>query len=50
MATGIVLGLVLGIVIVVLFVFLGSEQTVDAPSIDHGNQPAERAAPQNAGH
>ncbi len=47
---GIALGLVLGIVIVVLFVFLGSEQTVDAPSIDHGAKPPERTVPQDRGH
>jgi hypothetical protein len=33
---GIALGLVLGVAIVAVFVFVFSEQTVDAPSIDHG--------------
>ena len=33
-AIGIVLGLLVGIVALVLFVFLGSEQSIDAPSID----------------
>ena len=44
-ALGIALGLILGIVIVVLFVFLGSERTVDAPSVDHGNNPPPRSVP-----
>jgi hypothetical protein len=30
----IVLGIVLGITIIVLFVFLGSNQTIDAPRLD----------------
>ena len=33
-AIGIGLGLLLGIVAVVLFVFLGSEETIDDPQID----------------
>jgi len=42
---GIVLGLILGVAVVVVFVFVFSEQTVDAPSIDHGNGGAvERPA------
>jgi hypothetical protein len=44
LAVGILLGIVLGLVLVVLFVFLGSQETIDAPSIDHG-PPAERSAP-----
>jgi hypothetical protein len=40
---GIVLGIVLGIVVVIIFVLYGSEQTIDAPSIDE-NPPAERQA------
>jgi hypothetical protein len=32
------------VVIVVLFVFLGSRETIDAPSIDEGGPPAERPA------
>jgi hypothetical protein len=40
---GIVLGIVLGIAIVAVFVFVFSEDTVDAPSIDHG-APSERPA------
>jgi hypothetical protein len=40
---GIVLGIVLGIAIVAVFVFVFSEDTVDAPSIDH-SAPAERSA------
>jgi hypothetical protein len=38
----VVLGLVIGIVIIVLFVFLGSEQTIDAPSIETGGATEER--------
>jgi uncharacterized membrane protein required for colicin V production len=41
-ALGVVLGLVLGIVIIVLFVFLGSEQTIDAPSLENGGAVEER--------
>jgi hypothetical protein len=37
---GIVLGIVLGIAIVAVFVFVFSEDTVDAPSIDQA-QPAQ---------
>lgn len=40
---GIFLGLVVGIAIVAVFVFVFSEETVDAPSLDRGgNQPVER--------
>ena len=35
-AIGIVLGVALGLVVVALFVFVFSEETVDAPSIDEG--------------
>ena len=41
---GIVLGIALGIAIVAVFVFVFSEDTVDAPSIDESTpteQPAE---------
>lgn len=31
---GIVLGLIVGVVAVILFVFLGSGETIDAPSLD----------------
>ena len=34
---GIVLGIVLGLAIVAVFVFVFSEDTVDAPSIDEGD-------------
>jgi hypothetical protein len=44
LAVGIVLGLALGIAIVAIFVFVFSEETVDAPSIDEG-APTERSAP-----
>jgi hypothetical protein len=40
---GIVLGLALGLAIVAIFVFVFSEDTVDAPSIDEG-APTERPA------
>jgi len=43
-ALALVLGLVLGIVIIVLFVFLGSEQTIDAPSLESGPAAEERPA------
>jgi uncharacterized membrane protein required for colicin V production len=39
-ALGIFLGIVLGLAIVAVFVFVFSEDTVDAPSIDQA-QPAE---------
>jgi hypothetical protein len=39
---GITLGLILGIVAVVLFVFLGSQDVIDAPSIDESPPPVER--------
>ena len=39
-ALGIFLGLVIGIAIVAVFVFVFSEDTVDAPSIDQGGAPA----------
>jgi hypothetical protein len=39
---GIVLGLVVGIAIVAVFVFVFSEETVDAPSLEGGNRaPAQ---------
>ena len=41
-AIGIALGLILGIVAVVLFVFGGGQDTIDAPSLDHGSAPLER--------
>ncbi len=37
---GILLGILVGLVMLVLFVFLGSEETIDAPSIDA--PPAEQ--------
>ncbi len=42
-AIGIGIGLVIGLVALILFVFGGSGQTIDAPSLDHST-PA--AAPQ----
>ncbi len=43
-AIGIALGILVGIAIVVAFVFFGSRETIDAPSLS-GDQPA-REAPQ----
>jgi hypothetical protein len=45
---GILLGILLGIAILLAFLFLGSEDTIDAPSISGGGkqtqtQPAETA-------
>jgi hypothetical protein len=40
---GIALGILLGIAVVVAFVFFGSQETIDAPSIDD-KPPAERSA------
>jgi len=37
---GIVLGIVLGVAIVIAFVFFGSGQTIDAPSLS-GDEPAQ---------
>jgi len=42
---GIGLGIVLGIGIVVVFVFFGSEQTIDAPRINQGAQTAGHGTP-----
>ena len=42
---GITIGIVLGLAIIAIFVFVFSEETVDAPSIDETTtteQPAER--------
>lgn len=39
---GILLGLVLGIGIVTAFVFLGSEETIDAPRVQGTEQPQQR--------
>jgi hypothetical protein len=44
LAIGIVLGIVLGLAIVAVFVFVFSEDTVDAPSIDQS-----APAPQSTG-
>ena len=43
-AIGIVAGLVLGLIVIALFVFVFSEDTVDAPSIDDAT-PTETAPP-----
>jgi hypothetical protein len=41
---GIVLGIILGIAIVAIFVFVFSEDTVDAPSIHDRGAPTEAPA------
>ncbi len=47
---GVVLGLVLGVGLVVVFVFVFSEQTVDAPSITgHDRAGERRGEPRSAG-
>jgi hypothetical protein len=38
-AIGIALGIVLGLVVIVLFLFLGSRNTIDEPSISGGTAP-----------
>jgi len=43
-AIGIVLGILLGLVIVIGFVFLGSGDTIDAPSLS-GDDDQEQVAP-----
>jgi hypothetical protein len=51
-AVGIVLGIVLGIAVILLFLFLGSRNTIDEPSLSGGapsqtvTQPAGPAATQ----
>ena len=42
---GIVLGILLGLAIVAIFVFVFSEDTVDAPSIDRGTPTEAPAQP-----
>jgi hypothetical protein len=44
-AIGIALGLLLGIAIVVAFVFWGSGETIDAPSLS-GDEPAQERTEQ----
>lgn len=41
-AIGIALGVVLGLAIVIAFVFLGSGDTIDAPSLSGDDQPAQQ--------
>lgn len=54
-AIGIALGIVLGLAIVIVFVFLGSGNTIDAPSLSGADeeqpavtQPAQPARPPGA--
>jgi hypothetical protein len=49
-AIGIALGILLGIAIILLFLFLGSRDTIDEPSLSGGStqtatQPAKTTAP-----
>jgi uncharacterized membrane protein required for colicin V production len=43
---GILLGIVLGVAIVAAFVFLGSRDTIDSPSIDEQTPTQTAPAPQ----
>lgn len=43
-AIGITLGLIIGIAALILFVFAGSGQTIDAPSLD-STEPAAESRP-----
>ena len=43
---GIAIGIALGLVVVALFVFVFSEETVDAPSIDEGAPPVTTPVPE----
>ena len=45
-AIGIVLGIVLGLAVIVLFLFLGSRNTIDEPSIGNNVPPQTQTAPQ----
>ena len=47
-AIGIALGVLLGLAIVIAFVFLGSGETIDDPSISGGGAATERSAPPTA--
>lgn len=42
---GIILGIVIGLVALVLFVFLSSRETIDAPAVDDGPAPATQSQP-----
>jgi hypothetical protein len=44
-AIGIILGIVLGIAIILLFLFLGSRSTIDAPSLSDGPTQTQPATP-----
>ena len=48
---GILLGILLGIAILLAFLFLGSQDTIDAPSLSDGErtqtQPARTAPPES---
>ncbi len=42
LAIGIIAGIALGLAIIAVFVFVFSEDTVDAPSIDRGSSPQQQ--------
>ena len=42
---GILIGIALGLAIVAIFVFVFSEDTVDAPKIDNPGAPTEQPSP-----
>jgi hypothetical protein len=42
---GIVLGILLGLAIVIAFVFLGSRDTIDAPSLSGGESQTQGTTP-----
>lgn len=44
-AIGIALGVIIGVVAVTVFVFAGSEQTIDAPSLEDGRERPAREDP-----
>lgn len=46
-AIGIGLGLVIGIVALILFVFGGSSQNIDAPALDHSKPAGSTTVPAN---
>jgi hypothetical protein len=44
-AIGIVLGVILGLAIVIAFVFFGSQDTIDDPSVADGGAKTEKSSP-----
>lgn len=45
---GILLGILLGLAILLAFLFLGSQDTIDAPSISGGSEQIQTQPAQNA--